>query len=197
MVTWAITRRRQPEGRSSALMRAPYRPLRTPSSSAVPTAEKYEPPAPMTLTSANCDAPENKTSESKQTWIRFRCASTATAPNDNPKGVTLTPMVNARLRIRRLGSARRWGQGLIRMVLSGRLGHRRRKRRESVSRTGLPQDSAGNRLRHRVRYRADQDRRATAMSRRAEPPFRADHVGSLLRPAALMEARSQKSAETI
>ncbi|MFZ0179537.1 MAG: 5-methyltetrahydropteroyltriglutamate--homocysteine S-methyltransferase [Candidatus Dormiibacterota bacterium] len=35
------------------------------------------------------------------------------------------------------------------------------------------------------------------MSRRAEPPFRADHVGSLLRPAALMEARAQKSAGTI
>ena len=35
------------------------------------------------------------------------------------------------------------------------------------------------------------------MSRRAEPPFRADHVGSLLRPAALMNARAQKSAGTI
>ena len=87
-------------------MRAPYRPLRTPSSSAVPTAEKYEPPAPMMLTSANCEAPENKTSDSKHTWIRFRCASTATAPNDNPNGVTLTPMVNARLRIRRSAAVR-------------------------------------------------------------------------------------------
>lgn len=35
------------------------------------------------------------------------------------------------------------------------------------------------------------------MSRHAEPPFRADHVGSLLRPAALTQARAQKSAGTI
>jgi 5-methyltetrahydropteroyltriglutamate--homocysteine methyltransferase len=35
------------------------------------------------------------------------------------------------------------------------------------------------------------------MSRRAEPPFRADHVGSLLRPAALMQARAQQSTGTI
>src|ERR1039457_2571791 len=35
------------------------------------------------------------------------------------------------------------------------------------------------------------------MSRRTEPPFRADHVGSLLRPPALMEARAQKAAGAI
>ena len=32
------------------------------------------------------------------------------------------------------------------------------------------------------------------MARRNEPPFRADHVGSLLRPRALLEARSQHAA---
>src|ERR1035438_10316597 len=32
------------------------------------------------------------------------------------------------------------------------------------------------------------------MSRRTEPPFRADHVGSLLRPARLMRARAQHAA---
>ncbi len=32
------------------------------------------------------------------------------------------------------------------------------------------------------------------MSKRTEPPFRADHVGSLLRPARLMEARAKKAA---
>jgi 5-methyltetrahydropteroyltriglutamate--homocysteine methyltransferase len=32
------------------------------------------------------------------------------------------------------------------------------------------------------------------MSRRTEPPFRADHVGSLLRPPELMDARAQKAA---
>ena len=37
----------------------------------------------------------------------------------------------------------------------------------------------------------------TAMSRRTEPPFRADHVGSLLRPARLMEARAQRAAGEI
>jgi 5-methyltetrahydropteroyltriglutamate--homocysteine methyltransferase len=35
------------------------------------------------------------------------------------------------------------------------------------------------------------------MSRRTEPPFRADHVGSLLRPPALMEARAQHAAHAI
>ena len=31
------------------------------------------------------------------------------------------------------------------------------------------------------------------MSKRTEPPFRADHVGSLLRPAALKKAREQRA----
>ena len=31
------------------------------------------------------------------------------------------------------------------------------------------------------------------MSKRTEPPFRADHVGSLLRPAALKQAREQRA----
>ena len=35
------------------------------------------------------------------------------------------------------------------------------------------------------------------MSRRTEPPFRADHVGSLLRPPQLLEARAQHAAGTI
>jgi 5-methyltetrahydropteroyltriglutamate--homocysteine methyltransferase len=35
------------------------------------------------------------------------------------------------------------------------------------------------------------------MSRRTEPPFRADHVGSLLRPARLMQAREQQAAGQI
>ena len=35
------------------------------------------------------------------------------------------------------------------------------------------------------------------MSRRTEPPFRADHVGSLLRPAPLMQARADQSAGAI
>ena len=35
------------------------------------------------------------------------------------------------------------------------------------------------------------------MSRRTEPPFRADHVGSLLRPPQLMEARAQHAAGTL
>ena len=30
-------------------------------------------------------------------------------------------------------------------------------------------------------------------SQRTKPPFRADHVGSLLRPAALQEAREQRA----
>src|SRR5262245_37663254 len=33
----------------------------------------------------------------------------------------------------------------------------------------------------------------TAMSQRKKPPFRADHVGSLLRPAALKKAREQRA----
>jgi 5-methyltetrahydropteroyltriglutamate--homocysteine methyltransferase len=35
------------------------------------------------------------------------------------------------------------------------------------------------------------------MSRRTEPPFRADHVGSLLRPAPLMQARAEQSTGAI
>ena len=35
------------------------------------------------------------------------------------------------------------------------------------------------------------------MARRQLPPFRADHVGSLLRPAALLEARRAKAAGEI
>ncbi len=35
------------------------------------------------------------------------------------------------------------------------------------------------------------------MNRRTEPPFRADHVGSLLRPARLMRARAQRAAGEI
>lgn len=35
------------------------------------------------------------------------------------------------------------------------------------------------------------------MTRRNEPPFRADHVGSLLRPARLLEARAQRAAGAI
>ena len=35
------------------------------------------------------------------------------------------------------------------------------------------------------------------MSQRAEPPFRADHVGSLLRPRALLDAREQFAAGTL
>ena len=35
------------------------------------------------------------------------------------------------------------------------------------------------------------------MSSRTEPPFRADHVGSLLRPPALLDARAQRAAGAI
>src|SRR5918999_535178 len=35
------------------------------------------------------------------------------------------------------------------------------------------------------------------MQRRTEPPFRADHVGSLLRPPALLAAREQFAAGTL
>ena len=35
------------------------------------------------------------------------------------------------------------------------------------------------------------------MTQRATPPFRADHVGSLLRPAALKEARAKREKNEI
>ena len=35
------------------------------------------------------------------------------------------------------------------------------------------------------------------MSTRTAPPFRADHVGSFLRPAYLLEARAQKASGAI
>ena len=37
----------------------------------------------------------------------------------------------------------------------------------------------------------------TGMGRRTKPPFRADHVGSLLRPRRLLQAREQHAAGTL
>jgi 5-methyltetrahydropteroyltriglutamate--homocysteine methyltransferase len=43
----------------------------------------------------------------------------------------------------------------------------------------------------------EQTATVTAMGRRTKPPFRADHVGSLLRPARLLAAREQFAAGTL
>ena len=47
-------------------MITPYRAFRTPKSDAVAIALIADPPAPMTPMTANCEAPENVSSESKQ-----------------------------------------------------------------------------------------------------------------------------------
>src|SRR5262245_14577310 len=46
------------------------------------------------------------------------------------------------------------------------------------------------------RIRGD-ERMGGTMSQRTKPPFRADHVGSLLRPAALKKAREQRAKDEI
>jgi hypothetical protein len=47
------------------------------------------PPAAITPTTANCDAPENKSSESKQAWRTEKSAATAAAPKALPYAPTV------------------------------------------------------------------------------------------------------------
>src|SRR5690606_8142829 len=66
-------------------------------------------------------------------------------------------------------------------------------RTEAVLRWAVSDDS-----RYAVRFRRKKrTREENAMSARTTPPFRADHVGSFLRPGYLLDARAQAAAGEI
>jgi hypothetical protein len=60
-----------------------------PSSVDVAIAFNGVPPAAITPTTANCDAPENKSRESKHAWSTEKSAATAAAPNALPYAPTV------------------------------------------------------------------------------------------------------------
>src|SRR5664279_3249049 len=64
-----------------------------------------------------------------------------------------------------------------------------RARRRASGREGDARSPARSRPRPRARRPKRSGGRLDRMTWRSEPPFRADHVGSLLRPPALLEAR--------
>ena len=65
-------------------IRNPYKPLRIPRSDAVAIPERALPPAPITPTTANCDAPENVRSESAHVCRIENPAAIPAAPNAIP-----------------------------------------------------------------------------------------------------------------
>ena len=65
-------------------MITPYSPLRTPSREAVAIALIGFPPAPITPTTANCEAPEKVRSESRQLCRTLNPFATAAAPKATP-----------------------------------------------------------------------------------------------------------------
>jgi hypothetical protein len=64
--------------------RNPYNIFRIPKSEAVVTALTTDPPAPITPTRANCDAPEKVRSEIRQLCKTLKPAATLAAPKANP-----------------------------------------------------------------------------------------------------------------
>ena len=72
-------------------IRTPYRPLRPPRNAPVMIALKALPPALMTATSENWDAPEKRTRESTQACATVKWLDTATAPNATPAAPTASP----------------------------------------------------------------------------------------------------------
>ena len=71
----------------------PYTPLRAASTRAPPTADSADPPAPMTLTAENCDAPVNTSSDSAHVCATEAPALTAPTPNDTANTPTAAPSV--------------------------------------------------------------------------------------------------------
>ena len=65
-------------------IRNPYKPFRIPRRDAVAIPEIALPPAPITPTIANCDAPEKVNSESRQVWRSENPAAILAAPNAVP-----------------------------------------------------------------------------------------------------------------
>ena len=80
-------------------MITPYRPLRIPSREAVAIPLSAVPPAPNTPTTANCDAPENVKSESKQLCRTEKPFATAAAPKATPYAPTVSETLSESRRV--------------------------------------------------------------------------------------------------
>ena len=81
----------------------PYTPLRAASNNAPPSAEPNDPPAPITLTAENCDAPVKTRSERAHVCAIDAPAATDPTPNDTPKTPTaMLSVVQATIIGRRL-----------------------------------------------------------------------------------------------
>ncbi len=52
------------------------------------------PPAPITPTTANCDAPENVSKDNRQAWSTENPFATAAAPNATPYAPTVMETLN-------------------------------------------------------------------------------------------------------
>ena len=73
---------------------SPYTPLRAANSSAPPNAEPIDPPAPITLTAENCDAPVKTNNDNAQVCKTLEPAATEPTPKEKPK--TPTAALNVR-----------------------------------------------------------------------------------------------------
>src|SRR5579864_9189536 len=109
------TGRRQPRTSSREDRRRPYSALRMPSRHAVATPAQTPPPAPITPTRANCEAPVNMTSDRKHVCTSDRPDVAEMAPNEIAYAPLATAMPRASRTIPRLASTTRrsWvGRGL-------------------------------------------------------------------------------------
>ena len=80
-------------------MITPYKPLRIPSSEAVAIPLKAVPPAPNTPTTANWDAPEKVSNESKQLCRTVKPLATAAAPKATPYAPTVNETLSESRRV--------------------------------------------------------------------------------------------------
>ena len=84
ITSWACSARLASRPRSTGTSDSPYTPLRAASSSAGASAAAADPPAAITPTVANCDAPVNTSSDIAQVWAGLRPAATDSTPKEMP-----------------------------------------------------------------------------------------------------------------
>jgi len=94
IVRWAPRNLRHPCSLRIGARRSPYRPFRVPSRVEVAIALIGVPPAAITPTTANCEAPEKSRSESRQVCRTEKFAATAAAPNALPYAPTVKETLN-------------------------------------------------------------------------------------------------------
>src|SRR5258708_25651159 len=82
ITNWAARARRRPRTSRSEARRRPYRALREPSRAAAAVPAHTPPPAPITPTRANCDAPVHITADRKQVCRIDRPAAVEIAPQE-------------------------------------------------------------------------------------------------------------------